>query len=311
MESLSILLISLGSLFIATRLILSEVSSLTSRLQSSRFGTAFVLLGLLTSLTEISVATNAQIDGRPDIYTGNLIGGSFVILMLIIPLLAILRRGGIPFGNHFDSRKLIAFMGLVSAPIMFMIDGEMHPQESIALILAYVAFILFQVYTSKKHPPFGQFLQKKVGIGVLKITTACIVILVSCHFLVEQTEQLAVAIGIPAFIISITLLSLGTNIPEISIGIASAIKRKTDIAFADYIGSAALNPLTLGVFSLINGAYTIELGWFKEVLYLFLIGNVLFLTTGLIYKKIPRTAAFFLFLYYIIVIILQALLTVQ
>lgn len=297
-------IISLVIIFFCSRFVIAEVSSLAGRLHSSRFGVSLVLLGLLTSLTDISVGINAQIHGRPDIFAGNFIGGVFVIIFLVLPFLAILKRG-LPLGEHLSHKRIVAFVAVISLPILLVLDGKVQTIDSVLMIAAYCLFLFYETYSKGSKQHMGAMFSKKAGASILKIALCGAIILVSCYFLVEGTEQVAIMFGIPAFIVSVVLLSLGTNVPEISLAITSVLKKKTDVAFGDYIGSASLNTLLLGIFSLLSGPYTIGLDGFRPMLIMFLLGNAIFLWVGYRKRKITVAASFLLIACYGLVLAQQ------
>lgn len=298
--------ISLIVIFFSARFVIAEVGSLANRLHASQFGVSLILLGFLTSLTDISVGVNAQLLGRPDIYAGNFIGGSFVIIFLILPLLTVLKKG-LPLGKRLPRKHLIGFVALISVPILVALDGRIGTIDSIIMVSSYALFLFFELGGSHAKKRARSLMNKRVLLSVGKIALAGVVIFICSHYLVEGTEQLAILIGIPAFVVSVVLLSLGTNIPELSLAITSVLKKKTDVAFGDYVGSASLNPLMLGVFSLINGPYDLGFEGFRPLLFVFLLGNALFLYVGLRKGHIPISTSLILIAGYSLVLTHQVL----
>src|SRR3989344_1258867 len=114
--------LGLAMIWIASGLVVRGIARFSQDTQISTFATSFLLLGILTSLTEISVGLNAVLDKKPSIFVGDLIGGSFFILMLIIPLLAIF-RGGITLKHKLDLKRLVFFLVLIAAPSFVTLDG--------------------------------------------------------------------------------------------------------------------------------------------------------------------------------------------
>src|SRR3989338_3302472 len=92
-QELLYLLLGIGMVWVASGLVVNGVEKFSRDTRISTFAMSFLILGVLTSLTEISVGLNAVIDEKPSVFAGNLIGGSFVILLLIVPLLAIFSGG--------------------------------------------------------------------------------------------------------------------------------------------------------------------------------------------------------------------------
>ncbi|HLD21660.1 MAG TPA: hypothetical protein VJB65_02065, partial [Patescibacteria group bacterium] len=138
-------------------------------------------------------------------------------------------------------------------------------------------FYLFQ----NSHHIFieGQFRNlsfKKTIINISKIVGGAIGIYVASNILVNQTIVISDAMGIPTFIISIIILSLGTNLPEIMIAVNAILNKHSEIAFGDYIGSAAANPLLFGIFTVMNGPFIFEVGGINITFFILLFGYSLF-----------------------------------
>src|SRR3990167_5911120 len=93
LSELSFFFFALSVLWLGAGLIVYSLDNISRRLEISAFAASFSILGILTSLPEISVGINAIIDKKPEIYVGNLLGASVVLFLMIIPLLAILGNG--------------------------------------------------------------------------------------------------------------------------------------------------------------------------------------------------------------------------
>lgn len=297
-------LVSLIGLVGAARFVIAEVAILSHTLRSSRFGLSFLLLGLLTSLTEISVAINAQADGHPEIYAGNLIGGAFVILLLIIPFLTII-KGGLSLSRYLPPSTLTLFCGLMGLPVLVALDGYIGTADALALLIAYGAFVLTTLAKSGATLSIRIVFSKKVALSLLKIAGASLIIFISCHYLVLGTEAMADALHLPTFIISIILLSLGTNIPELTLAVAAVMKKESDVALGDYVGSASFNALLLGGFSLVNGPYVLGVAQYQPMLYVFLTGLLIFFIVGYSKRRIDKSEALILLACYGLILLVQ------
>ena len=207
------------------------------------------------SIPEISVGINSVIDGDPEIFVGNLIGGVVILYLLAIPILAV-------FGNciildhKLTTKNLIFSLLVVSAPTFLIIDGKITALGGVFLILLYL--VLF--YFVEK----GKSLMEKVKNSILNhnnhllkdvffILLGIIIIFLSSKYIVDTTLYFSEIINISPFIISLILLALGTNLPELSLAVRSIYQRKKQVALGDYVGSAAANTLIFGVMTILNG----------------------------------------------------------
>jgi cation:H+ antiporter len=111
---------------------------------------------------------------------------------------------------------------------------------------------------------------------------------------------------IPTFIVSLVLISVGTNIPELSIGIRAILAKRKGIAFGNYVGSAAFNTLQLGVLSVLHKQTAPANGSNYSVL-LYALGLIFFMYFAKSKNQLSRKEGFFLFTLYIILIVCEFL----
>lgn len=283
------LLLGFLLIFLCSRFIVGEVDLFAKRAHFSKFGLSFLLLGALTSLTEIFVAISSQASGHPEIFAGNLIGGIFVISLFIIPLLALF-RGGLEFGKQFPRKKFIGFALLNFLPILVAYDGVIFRFEASVLLVAYSLFIYYELFSKSSAGKMKHLFTKRNLLTLGGLLLAGAGIFLGSQLLVSGTEEVALAVGMPTFVVSLFLLSFGTNIPELSIALSSILKKNTDIAFGDYFGSASFNVFLLGLFGMMNPFFAIDLGA-GNLLLLFCLANFVFLLFGITRRRIGRLEA--------------------
>jgi len=247
-------LTSFLAIWLGAGLIIKSVDRIAHRLKLSSFAMSFFLLGILTSIPEIAISATAVADHTPEIFVGTFLGGIVVIFLFIIPLLAILGKG-IRINHDLSNTHILLTLFVLIAPAILVIDHKVTNLEGLFLIFIYI--ILFYVI-QKKHGIFDQkntrimeiktysfFDITKVGLGVG-------LVFFSSQYIVSKTIIFSQILHIPTYYISLILLSIGTNLPELSLAIRSILSGKKDIAFGDYLGSAATNTLLFGIFTLIN-----------------------------------------------------------
>lgn len=246
-------------LWIGTGLIVSSVDRFAHKLRLSAFSLSFFVLGLLTSLPEIAVATNALGENTPEVFVGNLLGGIPVLFLFVIPLLAIF-GGGVKVNHELTPMKIFLTFAVISAPALFVLDRSVNNLEGIVMIGLYLSlFFLLEgnkggVLRALKNGNRKTMRSAHAGVITFKILVGIFLVFGAGHFLIEKTLYFASVIGILPFYVSLILLSLGTNIPELSLAVRSVIQGKKDIALGDYMGSAAANTLIFGIFTLLTPA---------------------------------------------------------
>lgn len=250
-----LLIFGLSSLIIwyGTGLVVTSISSLARSLKISAFTISFFVLGLMTSMPEFMIGLTAVSRGEPGIMVGSLIGASLVLFLLVIPLLAIF--GGKVILPHTLHRKELIFSLLtILAPTVMIADRTLTIIEGIFLVIMYLGLF---IALSKNEGFFEKIrdtihAHKKSHHRMLKIIAGLALIFISARGIVASAEYFAVALGWSQFIVGLLIVSIGTNIPELSLVARTVFSKKSDIALADYIGSAASNSLLIGIFIILN-----------------------------------------------------------
>lgn len=261
----------------ASAIVLEALEAFSNSTRLSSFIVSFLILGILTSLTEISVGLNAVIEGKPGIFVGNLIGGSFVILAGIIPFLA-MTNGGVVLKKNLSNGQLMTFMILLLSPSLVILDGFVSVPDAILVLLLYGMFVYF---LQKKEGVVGalsspSISRKDLLHGLARIFLGAGLIFLASHIIVDATVFFAEALRISPFLVSLLVLSIGTNLPEISIALKSAKSGRSDIAFGDYVGSAAFNVMLFGFFTLLHGPFALEAKGFSVSFGLIALGYAAF-----------------------------------
>ena len=265
---LLIYFLSFIGIWIGSGLAIKSVERLSRTLKISSFTVSFFVLGIFTSISELSVGVNSILENDPEIYVGNLIGASIVLFMLIVPLLAIAGKP-ILIPPEFQGFNLPASLVVVALPVILALDGKVGKVDSvIALSLFGLLLVSVQakkglVYRLKNFYPQSGV---KVGKELLRILFGVAVIFIASRFVVEQTLYFSDFLKVSPFLISLLFIAIGTNVPELSLVVRSTFMRNNQVAFGDYIGSAAFNTFLLGTLTLIynkpvllTSSYTVSL----------------------------------------------------
>lgn len=289
--------------------IISAADRFSRKLKVSSFAFSFVVLGLLTSTPEFAVGLTAVSEKNPEIYVGNLIGGVPVLFLFAIPILAIFGRG-LKLKKTVRPRNLLFSFIVMLLPIVSLFDRQVTIFESIFFIVAYFVLLFFiqkekgllddendSLFTMKSYSA-KDLLSVLFGIGL---------VFVASHYIVDGTRFFASFFNISTFFISIVLLSIGTNIPELSLALRAILAGKKDVAFGDYVGSGAANTFLFGFFGLINGATVTVANHFLTVFGILAIGLLLFFFFARSKAEISRNEGLVLVCLYILFIVVEFL----
>lgn len=272
--------LSFIGIWIGAGFAIGSVEKLSHKLRLSSFIISFLVLGFFTSISEVSVGVNAVLANDPGIFVGNLIGASIVLFLMVIPLLAITGKA-ITINKEVRGHNLILPLVVVAIPVLLSLDGMVSRIDAIISIVLFVISIL----VIEQHRGFvknvatlAQFKNLSVTTELIKIIGGSLLIYGSSWVVVNQTVYFSTVFGLSQFFISLMIIGIGTNLPELSLIVRSLFMKSNQVAFGDYLGSAAFNSFLFGIFSLWHGkpitltnSYAVSLGFLIIGLVLFYI----------------------------------------
>lgn len=302
-------LVSFVLIWVGAGAVVSAVSQLAKSWKLPVFIVSFFVLGILTSLPEMAIGTTAILNDDPVIMAGNLLGGVIVMFLGIIPLLAI-AGNGVKMPSHLDKKQLIITLLVVVAPAFLTADQKLERWEATFLILLYLSlfvFFSFKLAFWQKVSKGLSLKRLKVHHLLVKIVLGVITLLIASNQIVNSTLFFADLWAISPFFVSLIVVAIGTNMPEISIMLRSVISGKKDVALADYLGSASANTLLLGIFTLMHGQ-TVQLPnhFFQRFSFLAL-GLILFFVFARSKNTLSRREGLVLFSLYVGFIVVEVL----
>lgn len=305
--NLIIYLLSFIGIWVGSGLTIKSVEQLSKTIKVSSFAISFLLLGLFTSISELSVGINAILENDPEIYVGNLIGASIVLLLFIIPLLAILGHS-IRISKEIRGFNLPASLVVIALPVILSLDGRVTKIDSyIALFLFAILLVSIQAKDSfiKKIENIDGHSGIRIGKELLKILFGVATIFVASKFVVEQTLYFSDFLHISPFVISLLLIAIGTNIPELSLVVKSIFMRNHQVAFGDYVGSAVFNTFLLGLLTLIYGKPVILTNSYIVSLLFLIVGLMAFYFFARTKNTISRKEGLLLLMIYILFLVTE------
>lgn len=288
-------------IWIGAGLAIGAVEKLSHKLRLSSFLVSFLVLGFFTSISEISVGVNAVLSADPGIFVGNLIGASIVLFLLVIPLLAITGRA-ITINKEVRGHNLILPLVVVAIPVLLSLDGV------VSMIDAIIAVVLFVVSAlviernrgfQKNVATLVQFKNFSIAKELAKIIVGSLIIYGSSWIVVNQTHYFSVLFGISDFFISLMIIGIGTNLPELSLIVRSLFMKSNQVAFGDYLGSASFNSFLFGILTLWHGKPIHLTNSFAISLGFLIVGLVLFYLFAKSKHSISRIEALELFSLYV------------
>lgn len=260
----------------------------------SAFAISFVVLGFATSLPEIFVAAFSAARGTPDLSLGNLLGANIVILSLLVGLTAVL-AGKISPPGLYRKNVLAFFVAVIGLPALSVLDGRVTRMEGAAMIILHA---LFLAYFARTQPKIEQHPDGRGLSRMWRGAAAGGILLGSSYLLVNSALTVAETVGIPPLVIGLLMLSLGTNLPELTFVLTTAAGPKKDIVIGDLFGSVLVNTPTLGLLAVLSPfqiARPVQAGVAAAFLLILLVLFAVLIVTG---RALTRREGFVLIVFY-------------
>jgi len=212
-----------------------------------------------TSAPEIVVATMAALDGTSLLAVGNAIGSNIANIGLVLGITAIITP--LPFSRNVRRKELPWLLGATFLAVILMFDRHLGFVDGLILLLG-LAYILWQLVVSQSDPEYStdaiadeldELPEMTNKQSIFWLAIGLIVLLASAQVLVYAATNIASTLGVSDMIIGLTIVAVGTSLPELAATVGSALKGQPDIAIGNVVGSNILNILAvLAVPGLIN-----------------------------------------------------------
>lgn len=300
--------IGLGALWIGGDLLCKGASSLATRLAISPIIIGLTIVSAATSMPELITSLYGAYRGNPGIATGNIIGSNLVNSTLILGIAALI----FPIHVHLQLiKKEVPF--LILATLFFSGIAYTLQIPKWAGILLLIGGLVYLRYITSKNTQFSQTKTKtkhiKISITPLSLKRSWIYIALSilmleigAEMLVESSIEMALRWGVSDALIGLTIVALGTSLPELATSVVAALQKQSDICVGNIVGSNLFNLFFIGgsVASLMPLAIDSHLLYFDipALLAITLIFSVILITD----RAVTRTEGFVLLLAYIIII---------
>ncbi len=212
-----------------------------------------VIIGFATSSPEMLVATFAALQGNPGLGIGNAVGSNIANIALILGAAALVRPLVCASGILGRELPLLLIATVLALVVIFdrhlsLLDGILL----LAALLAAVGYMLRQAMRQRDpSDPLTAELGEQIPTGMpigralLWLVLGFALLLISSRMLVWGGVNIAIALGVSDLIIGLTIVAIGTSLPELAAAIASALKQEHDLVLGNVIGSNIFNTLAV------------------------------------------------------------------
>lgn len=225
---------------------------------ADRFGIPQLIIGLTivamgTSAPEAAVSITAALKGSADITIGNIVGSNILNILIILGISSII----VPLAvSKPVPRREIPFMTAVTVLLFWMgIDGKIGFFDGLLLSLIFLFYLGWLFFTGKKDGETDTAAVKKPSLwkSVLGTGAGLALIIAGSHGAVDGASNMAEILGMSQRFIGLTIVALGTSLPELATSVSAARRGNADIAIGNIVGSNIFNILFVaGISALIT-----------------------------------------------------------
>lgn len=218
-----------------------------------------LIVGMGTSAPELAVSVDAALSGQPDIAVGNVVGSNISNVLLILGTCALIAPIAVPPTSL--SRDALAMVGATALAMLLMTIGAVITRpDALLLLVALVAYLVWAyqseravhaqsvaVYSEAKPPALA------LGWALAYIAIGLAVLVGGSRVLLHGAVGIATAAGLSEAVIGLTLVAVGTSLPELSVSIIAALRDQAEVAVGNVLGSNIFNLLgILGLSALVQ-----------------------------------------------------------
>lgn len=257
------LLIAAGLLLLGLggEALLRGAVDLARKARLPHFVIGVVLLGFGTSMPELATSVSATWRGSPGIAVGNVVGSNIANILLILGAAALM----LPIACNRDvlSRDGVVLAVTAIAAIAIAQTGELGRLAAALLTVGLIAYVVMLIVKGRQEeaalaalgraqgeviPETGDSLLKAIGLSVAGL----LMVIVGAGWLVDGSIELARRLGVSEALIGLTMVAVGTSLPELAVSISATLKKQGDVVLGNIIGSNIFNTLgILGVSGLV------------------------------------------------------------
>ncbi len=233
--------------------------AIAERLGISKLVVGLVIVGFGTSAPELLVSIQAVLSGSPDIAIGNVVGSNIANILLVLGVAALI----VPIVNSDSSiRRDVTVMAVVSAALVAVLaHGEISRLIGVAMLgaLALYLAITYSLERSREASAFAHQAEEvediplSVPLASGAALLGMILLVVGARLMVDGATGIARSFGISEAVIGLTVVAIGTSLPELATAIVASLRRHADVVLANVVGSNIFNVLAiLGITAVIT-----------------------------------------------------------
>lgn len=282
-------------LFAGAESLVRGSSSLALQMGISPLVVGLTVVAFATSSPELVVSIKAALEGNPGIVIGNVVGSNICNIGLILGVAAIISPMQVKTRLVKREIPIMIIVGFIL--LLVLANDSISRFEGILLIIGIFSYIILSYLYARKDKTIEasqEFIEvipagkaKSVWISLLLIVGGLGLLLGGAHIFVNGAVEVAVKLGVSQAIIGLSMVALGTSLPELMTSIVASFRNENDIAIGNAVGSNVFNVLSvLGFSSVINPISSSGVGYIDlTIMMLFMIIILPMSKSGFVFKR--------------------------
>ena len=252
-----ILVIALAGIVFGADYLVAGAVSIARKFKVSDFVIGAAIVGVGTSMPELVVSFIGALNGNSDVAIGNVVGSNIFNVLGILGLTAVFFPVAIDKKNmKFEIPLCIGISVLLMLLALNFFNGtpsSIGRFDGILLLVLFAGFMWYSFYRDRNSvdmEPVVESQGKKtpLWLAAVKVIGGLALLIISCDVFVDNAVSIAKSFGVNDAFISLTLIACGTSLPELAASIAAAVKKNTQMALGNIVGSNIFNiTLILGL----------------------------------------------------------------
>jgi len=229
----------------------------------------FTIVAIGTSLPELAVAIEAIAQNEPDIAVGGVLGSNVANVMLVLGTACMLGSGDeAGVGIRRDSVAVILATILLTA---FVYYGSIPVEGGAFMLILLVSYYAYAYRSSKgkadAEEPEETWLPENILLAVFATIAGGVMIWQGAIFLLDGATGLAATYEIPTAIVGLSLVALGTSLPELAVTLIAAIRNQGGVAVGNVLGSNVMNIMgIISIASIFGGGIVVDSEFTRDIL---------------------------------------------
>lgn len=230
-------------------------SAIAMKFGMPKFLIGMIIIGIGTSAPEIVVSILSALQGSPGLALGNAYGSNIVNISLVLGATALISPLFIQ--KSLVKGDFLLLLGITALAIILLLDKQVSQLDGAILCLVLVVMLATQIYFAKKGRHVDtdtlEDIDTPMPKSLAKLIGGLVVLVISSRLVVWGAVEIATSIGLSELIIGLTVVAIGTSLPELVSSIIAAKKGEDEMALGNVIGSNIFNTLAVvGIAALIS-----------------------------------------------------------